>query len=330
MRAVARWVGSVDTTPEAAAILAAAGHQVWSDKIAELNGPAEKTAQTIRTVMSSALAFLRDPALAAAVLPDGTGAFSIDEFLRTGGTLYLIARNDGEDSALAPLFAALAGEIQYRATQLASRMPGGRLDPPLMMALDELTQICPVPLPVWLADSGGQGVCIWTAFHGYAQLRARWKDAGAQTVLDTSNVKVVMPGLADADTLEHLSKLCGQAGHGRIRDDGRGWHDVLTMDMIRRLPAGFSLLIRGGCSPVLIAVAKGWRYPRYRRLRRLGLATLTFPAPARQQATEPPATDPGNALEPAGVGAGTEWGPADAAGNGNGYAGDGTAWWADQ
>ena len=147
-------------------------------------------------------------------------------------------------------------------------------------------------------------------------------------MLDTSNVKVVMPGLADADTLGHLSKLCGQVGHGRARNDGGvSWHEVLTMDMIRRLPAGFSLLIRGGCSPVIIAVAKGWRYRPYRRLRRLGLATPAFPSQHRLETNA--AVDSAATPELAAVAATDDWTAAEAAVNGNGYVGDGTAWWAD-
>jgi hypothetical protein len=41
--------------------------------------------------------------------------------------------------------------------------------------------------------------------------------------------------------------------------------------MIRRLPDGFPLLLRGGYAPVIVAVAKGWKHPEYRRLRRGGL-----------------------------------------------------------
>jgi hypothetical protein len=44
------------------------------------------------------------------------------------------------------------------------------------MALDEVTQICPVPVPSWLADSGGKGIQILTVAHGEAQLRSRWGD----------------------------------------------------------------------------------------------------------------------------------------------------------
>ena len=42
--------------------------QQWAAQLAELRGEANKTAQTIRMTMSRALAFLADPALAAAVL----------------------------------------------------------------------------------------------------------------------------------------------------------------------------------------------------------------------------------------------------------------------
>ena len=44
------------------------------------------------------------------------------------------------------------------------------LDPPLLMGLDEVTQICPVPLPSWLSDSGGKGIQICAVVHGEAQL----------------------------------------------------------------------------------------------------------------------------------------------------------------
>ena len=53
------------------------------------------------------------------------------------------------------------------------------------MALDEITQTCPVPLPTWLADSGGKGIQIIPVAHGEAQLRTRWGKDGAQVVLDT-------------------------------------------------------------------------------------------------------------------------------------------------
>lgn len=287
MRTVGRWAGSTEVS-EAVAILAGAGHDEWAAQLAELTGPAEKTAATVRMVMSRAVAFLNDPALASATLPAQGQEFSIDDFLLSGGTLYMLARGNGDESILAPLFAALASEIQHRAVQLGSLMKYGRLDPPLLMALDEVTQICPVPLPAWLADSGGQGVTIWSAFHGVAQLRARWKDHGAQTVMDTSNCKIFLPGLADTGTLSAASDLCGKVSYRQRGEDERfDWFEVLTPDMIRQLPAGYALVIRNNLSPVIVRVARGWEHRPYRRLARQGRAVALVRPAAVPDAPKP-------------------------------------------
>ncbi|HLX48463.1 MAG TPA: type IV secretory system conjugative DNA transfer family protein [Streptosporangiaceae bacterium] len=181
LRHVARWVTSGPSTEAERILIDLAepgGHQ-WAAQLAELRGEANKTAQTIKMTMSRALAFLADPALAAAVVPVPGHSLNLERFLRERGTLYLIAESRGEDAPVAPLFACLASELHYTAALLGSRMPGGRLDPPLLMALDEVTQICPVPLPSWLADSGGKGIQIITACQlgalhfGQGQPRAR-------------------------------------------------------------------------------------------------------------------------------------------------------------
>src|ERR1700750_1993752 len=49
-------------------------------------------------------------------------------------------------------------------------------------------------------------------------------------------------------------------------------HDVATPDMIRQLPAGFALVIRGGCAPVIARLPRAWKKRAYRRARRLGQA----------------------------------------------------------
>lgn len=269
IRLVNRWASGGSALKTAVEILQSVGLDEWAGQLAELTGPAEKTAATVLMVISRALGWLNDPDLAAAALPAGGEGFDIDQFLLEGGTLYCLARVDGDgDSVLAPLFAALISEIEFRATQLGASMPEGRMDPPLLLALDEVTQIAPVPLPGWLADAGGQGVSIWSCFHGVAQLRARWKEHGAQTILDTSNVKVFMPGLADPDTLEHASRLAGQAAYLEHGEEKHSRHDVLTPDMIRQLPAGWALAQRGNHAPVLFRVAKGWQDRTYRRTRR--------------------------------------------------------------
>jgi type IV secretion system protein VirD4 len=179
-RHIVRWVLGIGAI-EAEQILAAAPGPArhWADQLVELRGEPNKTAQTIRMTMNRAVAFLTDPSLAMSVLPAPGYGLDISAFLRECGTLYLIAETQGQDSRVAPLFACLANEVRYEAALLGSRMPGGRLDPPLLLALDEVTQTCPVPVPSWLADSGGKGIQIITVAHGEAQLRSRWGEPTA-------------------------------------------------------------------------------------------------------------------------------------------------------
>ena len=159
LRAVAAWVAGADPdVPER--ILLAAGARQWAHTLAELRSEAHKTAATVRMVMSRSLAFMADPALAASVLPGPGDGFDIPAFLDGTGTVYLIAEAVSEEAPVAPLFAAMAAEIHWVAAQLGQASPSGRLDPPLLMGLDEVTQICPVPLPFWLSDSGGKGIQV--------------------------------------------------------------------------------------------------------------------------------------------------------------------------
>jgi len=278
MRLVARW--ALGSALDAEDILERHGASQWALELAELRGEAQKTAATIKMVLSRALAFMTDPALAQSVLPDADGWFDIGAFLRDCGTLYLIAESDHDDSPIAPLFAAMAGEIHHVAAQLGQSSPGQRLDPPLLMALDEIVQVCPVPLPVWLADAGGKGILLIPVTHGEAQLRSRWQQNGAQVVLDTCGVKVLLPGISDTGTLKMASDLCGTTALREHGWDCHTRHEVMTPDMIRQLPAGCALVIRDGYAPVVARLGVAWKDRAYKRARRCGtaIATLT-PAP---------------------------------------------------
>ncbi|HXT92386.1 MAG TPA: TraM recognition domain-containing protein [Trebonia sp.] len=175
----------------------------------QMTSSASRTTDTIRYMIASNLGFMVDPVLREAVTP-GPGMFSPRDFVRDGGTLYLIAESrDDRPSPVAGLFAALVIEIYHQATLAAARMPGGRLDAPMLWALDEVTQTCPLPLPSLLADAGGRGIQVMPVVHGVAQLRARWGADGARTILDACGTKVFLPGCSDPETLEMASRLSG-------------------------------------------------------------------------------------------------------------------------
>ena len=84
--------------------------------------------------------------------------------------------------------------------------------------------------------------------------------------------------------------LCGQ-GSWKVRgQDHATLHGVAAPDMIRQLPTGFALVIRGGCAPVIARMPRAWNNPAYRRARRHapGLASLSRPFPL----TAEPETNP--------------------------------------
>ena len=282
MRLVSLWAltASRGGAQPAEEILREHGAPDWAAELSQLRSAADKTAATNEIVMSQMLSFMTTPALADAVLPGPGDHLDLAAFLRQSGTLYMIADNGGNEKApLAPLFAAMTSELHYTATLIGQASPGGRLDPPLLMALDEVTQICPVPLPFWLADSGGKGVQIIPVVHGEAQLRSRWDDNGAQVVMDTCGTKVWLPGIADPKTLRMASDLCGQAGYKLKGQEHESMHDVMAPGMIRQLPGQFALVVRGGLSPAVARLPMAWKARLYRRARRQGWAV--FPAYTR-------------------------------------------------
>jgi hypothetical protein len=299
MRLVARWL--MGSAEDAEAILERAGHDQWATSLAQLRSPAERTISTIRLLHNKALSFLGNPALAAAVLPGPGDAFDIAAFLAASGTLYLIAEAQTEEAPVAPLMACFLNEVHYTAKLAGSRMSGGRLDPPLLMALDEIANIAPVNIPNFMADSGGRGIQMAIVSHGLGQLRERWGEQGAQIISDTAGCKVFLPGITDTALLKAASELCGQTAFREKRQERFSRHDICDVAMLRELPGGYGLLIRGGRAPVLAKLPRAWKDRAYKRARRHGRAVYQAPAPAVPRATReftltaaaPPAA-PGN------------------------------------
>ena len=299
MRLVGRWAltGTKGGAVDAEQILRQNGAGNWADELGQLRGAAERTSATNEMVMGQMLGFMADPALAAAVLPAGDSGLDFAEFLRSRGSLYLIADSDHDESPLAPLFAALAAELHYVAALEGQASAAGRLDPPLLMALDEIVQTCPIALPKYCADSGGKGIQIITVAHGEAQLASRWGEHGKQAIIDTAGVLVLLPGIKDESTLRMVSGLCGTAAYRVRGQEHDSHHEVMPPAMLRQLPKGRALIIRSGFSPVIAKLARVWREHAYRKARRRGetVAVLTpaaaaLASPAGREVTGSPAS----------------------------------------
>jgi type IV secretion system protein VirD4 len=246
-----------------------------------------RTAASVRSTIARALKWAVIPQLAAAAAR--TGAFNAREFALYGGTLHLIASGDSR-SVITPLLRALASYVHYEAGLAGSRTAAGRLDPPLLMAMDEVAQVCPVDLPSMLADSAGKGIVFVTVGHSLAKLEERYGKEGAANIWAISGVKMLLRGITEPQTLEDVSRVSGALG-----DDGDDRARIVPPEVLRRLPKHSALVINMDLSPVIVRVSRAWKR---RSVRRLAGMAPAMPAPrelpAGDQAGEP-------ALQPAAV-----------------------------
>ena len=177
--------------------------------------------------------------------------------------MYLLGAEDGQT---APLVTALTAHIAREARRIAARAPGGRLDPPLTLALDEAALISPVPLESWTADMGGRGVTIIAAFQSRAQVVARWGETGASVILNNSGSVMVFGGTKDRDDLAYWSALAGERDepvvstndHGKVTSRTVRKVAVFAPAQLANLPAGKVVVFRRGMPPAVGRVAMAW------------------------------------------------------------------------
>lgn len=168
-----------------------------------------KTRDSIWQGVSLALAALADPRVLDAVTPGPHEHFDPETFLTEQGTLYLLAT--GREQEPASLVAAFVEDLIETARRLAARSPGARLDPPLLLALDETGNLAPLPsLPTLMAEGGGTGITTMPVLQSLAQARDRWSEHQAGAIWDASIVKIILGGASNSRDLQDLSTLIGE------------------------------------------------------------------------------------------------------------------------
>ena len=242
----------------------------WADELAaiQMSDGAADALKSVQSTALSALAWLADPAMAAAACASPDRWLDAEAFIENGGTVYLIGA-DRPHNSLAPFFAAFTGHLFETAKRLAAGSPGGRLDPPLTLALDEAAIICPVPLDRWSAEAGGHGVTLLAAFQSPSQLKARWGEHGHDTIWNNTS-KLIFGGLSLARDLEDISRACGdrdtwehvKGGDGkRTRQTGK--ERTILPERLRKLDKGTALFLHRGVRPVITHLTPVWERPGY-------------------------------------------------------------------
>ena len=167
-----------------------------------LSGIVATEARERSGIMSTAAgilsAYRSERALRAACEPN----FDPAGFVGSAGALYICSPSHAQEQ-LAPLVVTLIEQI--RAATYAR--PRGSV--PVVLALDEVAQIAPLPsLPAIAAEGGGQGLVTLACLQDLSQARVRWGEA-AEGFFSLFNSKLIFPGIGDRRTLEHVSALAG-------------------------------------------------------------------------------------------------------------------------
>jgi type IV secretory pathway TraG/TraD family ATPase VirD4 len=220
MRDILRWAAT-PTDSEPIEILRGSdcGTAFWAEALAghALSDP--RLVSSIWFGVGLALSCLADPQVLDLCCPSGGSGFRADDLLDSGGTIYLLG-TPGAQLSVAPLVVALVEEITETGRRRAAASPGGRLDPPLHLLLDEVANIAPLPtLPQLMSDGGGSGIPAWPVVQSLAQLRHRWGQPAAESIWDAATYKLLLPGMSNSNDLEEISRLVGE------RDDIVGSYD---------------------------------------------------------------------------------------------------------
>jgi type IV secretion system protein VirD4 len=271
MRDVLAWVADPDAAAgEVQRFLRRSPEPAYESDALQFLATNDRTRSSICATIMPALGWLTDSTAAAAA---DKGDFDVAELLEQRGTVYMLG---AEDAQTAPLVTALTGHIAREARRLAAHQLGGRLDPPLTLALDEAALICPIPLDNWTADMGGRNVTIHIAAQSRAQLRQRWGDTGAAAILNNAATVLVFGGTRDPDDLATYSTLTGERyeevptwdedGHATSYTTRRV--PVLSPAQIAQLPARHVVVVRRGMAPAVGRVRMAWKRSDVRRVRR--------------------------------------------------------------
>ncbi|NKY88899.1 type IV secretory system conjugative DNA transfer family protein [Nocardia veterana] len=261
-------------------LLADSGHTIAATKLRTAQGLYPKQRDGLYDVARRNLNVLTDPDYARTVLPqrrrripgDDTDLaewspthslpeFDPQAFVVSRDTLYAMSM-EGADAATA-LVTTLVGRIFDEALKVARVSPGRRLAVPLLPALDEAANVCPLPeLPKWYSHFGSQGIVCQTYVQSPAQAIQVWGEEGWQQMLAAANVHYYGGGVKDTDYLGQISETIGLIDvsrwstshnpHGVAHSQSWSSEAAMPVSMLAKLPKDRAIVMTTGNPPVLV------------------------------------------------------------------------------
>ncbi|WP_229323693.1 type IV secretory system conjugative DNA transfer family protein [Streptomyces sp. UNOC14_S4] len=245
----------------------------WADMLRTSTTGDSRTVGNTAVTLEAALEPLAHQSVVEALRGDGEEPTDFREILDAGGTVYLLGK-DSEVNSVAPLTTAVTEDLFDIAEAHATASPAGRLDPPLLGALDEAPNIAPIPsLRQRVADGRGRGITVIIGLQGWASARSRFGEDTANELASYTNNVVVFGGSKDPAFLRDMSDLCGQVERTRetktTTNGDRGGQStathfaleaVLRSDEIKALEEGQALVLADNLPPVITRLDGMWTW----------------------------------------------------------------------
>ncbi len=251
--------------PEPVNILRAAGHRAAA---AALEGQRSKPGDTRGSVYFTAqigMSSMRDIEISKWVEPgEGLAEFVPAAFVGTRETLYMMSKGVKGGTSASAIVAALTSEIRVHAERLGERL-GGRVDPPLLMMLDEAGNICRIAdLPEVFSHVGSRSIIIVAILQSYAQGERVWGRGGMKELWGAATVKLIGSGADDQEFAENMSRLVGEHDVDIVSYNGTSGgaavtssvstrrERILTAAQIREMPKNQAILLRTGTKAAML------------------------------------------------------------------------------
>ncbi|MGI8864937.1 MAG: type IV secretory system conjugative DNA transfer family protein [Solirubrobacteraceae bacterium] len=279
---VVRWVYGQGSRELDEALAQAAGQAANEDELADAHAAYDgvrafemQADRTRSSIEATAQALLRAYRFTRVARSAASCEITADGLLDEAATLYLIG--DAKASKLLrPIFLALLSEVVDRAYERAT-VAGGALERPLLLCLDEAGNVAPLPNLAEIASTApSHNIQLVSIFHDLAQARTRYGQQ-AETVVNSHRARMLLPGVADLETLRYFAGLVGEeeardftrttGAGGTTRSSARRRRPLIAPEALRQLPQGQALLLYGRIAPAMIRL-RMWFADR--RMARLG------------------------------------------------------------
>jgi type IV secretory pathway TraG/TraD family ATPase VirD4 len=145
-----------------------------------------------------------------------------------------------------------------------------------LICLDEAGNVAPLPNLAEIASTApSHNIQLVSIFHDLAQARVRY-GRQAETVVNSHRARMLLPGVADLDTLRYFGGLVGEEeakdlSHttgpgGATLSTARRRRPLVAPELLRQLPERRALLLYGRLAPTEVRLRLWFADRRLRRL----------------------------------------------------------------